>query len=82
LSGILVDRPRDRELIDATEFCICVEARAGELPVKSPNLFPKAPLVPHFLFDRLALGGVEAAGAIGGAKFHTPQTALAIKLAM
>jgi hypothetical protein len=34
------------------------------------------PFVPHFLFDRVALGGVEAAATISRAERRAPQSAL------
>ena len=40
------------------------------------------PLIPHFLFNRLTLGGIEAAATIGRTKFHTKQTTLTEKLVM
>jgi hypothetical protein len=39
-------------------------------------------LLPHFLFDRLALGSIEAAATIGRAERGAPQSALAKQLSM
>jgi hypothetical protein len=41
-----------------------------------------APLVPHFLFDRLTLGSIEAATTISGTELHTKQPVLTIQLTM
>jgi len=40
------------------------------------------PLIPHFLFNRLTLGGIEAAATIGGAELDAMQSALTEKLRM
>jgi len=42
----------------------------------------RPPIIPHFLFDRLTLGGIEAAAAIGGAELDAAQSALANQLLM